>query len=286
MKKLLTWMDKCDSIPTTEIAKLAEKRGNLEMNMANILEIIKTQNDKLARIADLRNRESNFGNMVQWTKDFETMSKSTIWQKIPDTTQAHHTTCSYSGCHTNCHMHCQLPETPDCAVIGIGCLAFNDGTSVAINCRQCGHTADHHHHWRATWEQKVEENVDINEDRKREHLQASYNLRTTEGQRQALEREQANSRDTLNKAVDRLGQLCHEFNGIAISGSFSGFISSRINALEEEQETMKMNGSNPEALDGMKRSIELLISQLGVIQMAEAARKKKSSYGGGSKYRT
>jgi len=280
MKNLLTWMDDCDSIPTTEIAKLADKRGDLETNMTNILEDIKRQNDILARIAELRTRESNFGNMVQWSKDFQSITTQSHWQKVPDPNQVYHTICSFSGFHGNCHLKCGVRETMEWEVIGKKCSAFNKGKSK--KCKHCGHTAQHHNHYRVTWQELSAQNVNVNEDRKRQYLQASYDLRTAEGQRQALENEQAKSQNALNNAVDRLGQLCQEFNALAISGSFSGFIASRIGALEEEQETMKMNGSTPEALEGMKTSIDLLRSQLKVIQMAEDARKHKSSYGGGS----
>jgi hypothetical protein len=59
LKKLLTWVDDCDSIQTTEIAQLAKKRGDLEMNMRNILQIIKLQNEKLAQIKTLKDKERN-----------------------------------------------------------------------------------------------------------------------------------------------------------------------------------------------------------------------------------
>jgi hypothetical protein len=298
LKKLFTWVDGCDSIPTTEIVKLAQKRGDMEVNMANILAIIKSQNEKLAQIRNLRDEERNsrdvrivlqltlnrfnlvFFQMVQWTKDFTSITNTSQWKIIEDPTQTHHTLCERGGCFSNCHLECHMRQTMDRDAIGRRCSAFKKGKSK--KCIKCGHGASDHQHWRGTWQEQFGQEVNVNEDIRRRHSVAEHDLRSVEGRRQALEEAQARSQATMNRAVEDLGQLCHEFNAVAISGSFSGFISSRIVALEEEQETMKMSGSVPEALEGMKDSINLLKGQLEVIQMAEATRKNKSSYGGGS----
>jgi predicted GTPase len=60
IEELLKWIDERDSIPTKEIAELADKRTELELKMGMIIDRVKTLESKLGEIRTLKDDEQTF----------------------------------------------------------------------------------------------------------------------------------------------------------------------------------------------------------------------------------
>jgi hypothetical protein len=61
--RMLKWMDDCDILPTTAIAELAKKRADLDNNMDIILSRIDQQNERMQRLAKMREEENSYSNV-------------------------------------------------------------------------------------------------------------------------------------------------------------------------------------------------------------------------------
>jgi hypothetical protein len=213
---------------------------------------------------------------AEFTAKFKSIRTRDTW--VTEPTAKHNTICN-GDCHINCHESCGL-RFSDWETIGHKCSAFGKGK--LKKCKKCGHPAEQHHHSHQLWRKKTINEDETNVGLQNQHIQAKYNLETTEGRRRALEGEKTRLEVLQQSDIHELGTICEQFSKIAISGSFSGFIASKIAALKAEQEVMKKNGAAQEAFAGIGKSLEMLTRQLKIIKEAEEARKNKAGYGGGT----
>jgi hypothetical protein len=74
----------------------------------------------------------------------------------------------------------------------------------------------------------------------------------------------------VQQREEHLGQLCLQFQGLALSGSFSGHLAAAIRMLEVRLATMKNSGSDPDSIKRMEERIESLGKRHDIVVKAKS----------------
>ncbi len=162
----------------------------------------------------------------------------------------HNTLCVYGGCYQNCHQRCGLGFTLEREQLGRFCLAFRKPTHTkhadgGYVCNTCGHSSIYHHHYLAEWVSTLKE------ERSTDAL-ANERFLAAETEKEKLELASTRGDE------DEVSGLCLRFSELALSGSFSGHISSTIHLLELRRKTMRGGGLHEDGLKRMDDHIKTL----------------------------
>lgn len=82
----------------------------------------------------------------------------------------------------------------------------------------------------------------------------------------------------VEKSTALLGTLAEDYAKLALSGSFSSQVSKAITLLELNIEKLQSNGSDPEMIAKLKKSLEAMQAKLTVLQAASKKAKEKSNF--------
>lgn len=178
-------------------------------------------------------------------ENFETTMTRSI--KVKTKTTYHNTLCSQQNCYSNCDINCTLSFTLNPEPLK-HCTVMWDGS-----CTKCHHPAIDHRHYNEIWEEKTESDVIVDNEAKRKFCLASQDKRTYED---ALAQVQVAIK-SLNEKIDHLkiniGKLCNSYQGLSLSGSFSGQISQSVRLLELHLEAHHMDRVNPEIIQAVEK---------------------------------
>lgn len=185
--------------------------------------------------------------------------------KIQVTTSSHNTLCSRPDCYSNCHTNCSLFFSLDPDIF--------EGCSVMKNayCNACEHPATDHRHFNSLWEDATDTQVVVDEDAKQKFHAAS---RDKSRYQDALKKIEASIRD-LDGQIESLkvdiGRLCHSYQSLSLSGSFSGQISKLVRLFELTVEAQQTNGVDPQTIAMMVNSLDMMRQKQKLVDEAAAA---------------
>jgi hypothetical protein len=199
-------------------------------------------------------------------------------------TKHHNTLCCAPQCYSNCHELCQLDLLLDPSAIHSLCWVFCDNGEYGKleNCIECNHSWKDHRHYFHEWvvEKQDESIVD-------EEARQKFNAAQSETEKIAIKKEQIKQaiqtfEAELRQHEERLGQLCLQFQELALSGSFSGYLTSAIRMLDVRLAKMKSSGSDSDSIQRMEERIDSLRKQYKVVEKAKGTAQSPRNTGGNS----
>lgn len=186
------------------------------------------------------------------------------------TTPSHNTLCSWPDCYSNCHIECKLNFSLDPEIFK-GCAAM-----VNECCKKCRHPAIDHRHFNSIWEDTLDTQVVVDEDAKRKFHAASKDKNRYQG---ALTKIEAATRD-LDSQIENLkveiGNLCHSYQSLSLSGSFAGQIAKSVRLFELNLEALQANGADPQTIRTMEESLETMRRKEKLVDEAAAAARSQT----------
>ncbi|KAJ8482073.1 hypothetical protein ONZ45_g15079 [Pleurotus djamor] len=268
--------------PTKAINDLYQMSTRIEASITNVLaQITQTENRK----TELLRLQANIDEQKQIQKvneQFQTIIDSP-YHEHEGTPDIHNTLCCEANCYSNCHEDCKVAFTLDRAIIGRDCWAFNNDKCAdgGFKCWRCGHSATLHQHYKAKWVLKQKQETSIDTAAKARYEEA----KKKEGEVAATKLQIADTIAELEKTTDgyedELSALCTEYNKLALSGSFVGYISQAIALLQMRYDTMVQQGATPDALTRMDDRIKSLQKKKDVVEQAMKEHEEKAAGGGG-----
>ncbi|KAJ8522121.1 hypothetical protein ONZ45_g1275 [Pleurotus djamor] len=262
---------------TKSINDLYQMSTKIEASITNVLaRITQTENQK----SELIKMQADIDEQKQIQKvneQFQTIIDSPFHEH-EGTGEEHNTLCCAADCYSNCHEVCQVTFTLDRDIVGRQCQAFDyDRTpDNGYKCIRCGHSSLLHQHYKAKWvvRQKKETSVD-------EAAKARYeDAKKKEGEVFALKQKIDEKIQELQKSTEddeeELSRLCTDYNKLALSGSFVGYISQAIALLQMRYDTMVEQGAKPDALLRMKERMASLEKKKSVVEQAMKDKAKAS----------
>jgi capsule polysaccharide export protein KpsE/RkpR len=122
----------------------------------------------------------------------------------------------------------------------------------------------------------------VDDEAKERFTNAQSQADSIAAQKEKIERAIQKFEEELRAHEKHLGELCMEFQGLALAGSFSGHIASAIRMLEVRLATMKSSGSDRDSIERMEERIESLRKQYRVVEKARDATNSSFRIGGGT----
>jgi hypothetical protein len=150
------------------------------------------------------------------------------------------------------------------------CTAFHGGyTSEPLdNCRECNHSWKDHRHFHSEWEVQQQSETIVDDEAKQKFDAAYSQTDKIVLQQQQIKEAIQKFEKELQQRELYLGQLCLQFQGLALSGSFSSHIGAAIRMLKVRLATMKSSGSDPDSIKRMEERIESLSKRYDIVEKA------------------
>ena len=208
-----------------------------------------------------------------------------IWDR-KDTTD-HNTLCTNGTCHSNCHLSCTLEFLMSSAELGNRCSAFSsywsrgraDGDNAV--CDVCHHKALYHRHYNNLWEEVLVPSKVTDEKAKKAYEEAKTEKKKEEAAKVILEGRLKDIEEEIKKGQEKIEELCLQYEGLAISTSFSSYIQATIKLLQQRYEARSKAGAPQEELHRLTKLIENMEKRYEIItgKKDESHPKAKSTAG-------
>ncbi|KAL0572166.1 hypothetical protein V5O48_009794 [Marasmius crinis-equi] len=283
LSQLFQFLDGCEPQPSHDIFHLYTMSSDIEAAISNVIARMDQTEAQRLELERLRNDKAAHDQSRKINAKFREIIRTPTYEQ-EGTGDQHSTLCIASGCYSNCDPHCSVRFTLDSKSLGNKCSVFKDpgiphaGEGVTARCRICSHLAEDHQHHRSKWVKKMKTGTVIDEDAERRFKQANSEAEKTsilmEGVQNTIRELEREIADLENE----LSELCDRYNDLAISGSFTGYISSAIRLLKTREQTMKKEGAAPDALDRMADRIWSLENKRNIVEEAEKAKRSKSGF--------
>ena len=190
-----------------------------------------------------------------------------IWDR--KNTTNHNTLCTHGTCHSNCHLSCGLAFLMSSAELGNRCTAFSSswGQGLADNavCDECHHTAVYHRHFNNLWEEVPVQSKVTDEKAKKAYEDAKTDKEKQEAAKVILEGQLKVIEEEVKKGQGKIEELCLQYEGLAISNSFSSYIQATIKLLQQRYEARSKAGAPQEELDRLTKLIENMKKRYKVV---------------------
>lgn len=108
---LIEAMATMTAVHTKDFLKLHDMQVDIERGMANVLEEIRRENEIQDNLKKTLLEVQSAQSKAKLFEAFETERSVTRWVIIRKDT--HGTLCNAPGCHSNCHVPCELEKTID-----------------------------------------------------------------------------------------------------------------------------------------------------------------------------
>ncbi|KAF9492712.1 hypothetical protein BDN71DRAFT_1396317 [Pleurotus eryngii] len=278
MNDFFQWHDTRTTQPVHAINDLYTMTTGIEASIANVLARIAEAEKYRMKLTAFQARLSEQEQIKQANANYESLFRKPVYEHTP--TEFHNTLCIHSGCYKNCHQRCGLGFTLEREQLGEFCLAFRapihtkhaDG---GYACNACGHSSMYHQHHRAEWVTSMKEERSTDKLAKERFLAAETEKEKLEILHTKIsENIKAMEANTCNDE-DELSGLCLRFGELALSGSFSGHISSTIHLLELRRKAMQGEGVHEDGLQRMDEHIRTLRQKKAVVESAEKSKRGK-----------
>ncbi|KAJ3905225.1 hypothetical protein F5879DRAFT_921627 [Lentinula edodes] len=276
LSELFQYLDKCRVQPTHSIFDLYIMSTDIEVRISNVIAGMTQTEDKRMKLKKLQEDYQILGHTMTREK-YERIIQSPVYEH-EDTGSVHNTLCVAGNCYKNCHTKCTVGFTMDRETLARMCASFEETPGVELlkrRCKDCGHLAEDHQHYRSQWVKKVKTDTVIDQEVLRRYKAAKsesdqVTILMAESQKEIKQLE-----ENIVGFEKELTDLCEKYNKLSLSGSFIGYISSAISLLSIRQVTLVKDGSDPEAINRMAKRIERLEKKRKVLEEAEKQRGRK-----------
>ncbi|KIK53796.1 hypothetical protein GYMLUDRAFT_178498 [Collybiopsis luxurians FD-317 M1] len=274
--QIFQFLDKCKAQPTNDIHDLYIMSTDIEASISNVIARMDQTEDKRAKLKALRANKDSQDQVRKVNEAYEEIIKTPFYEH-ENTGATHNTLCVAGSCYHNCHIDCGVGFTLDRATLGDNCQAFFNSTGSGLQCRctVCGHLAEDHQHYRSKWVKKIKDDKRTDEGAKKRYDDAKTEAEKIEILMEGVEKEIQGLEQDIIDLEKELGDLCERYNDLALSGSFSGYISSAIRLLKLREQSMKKEGATPDALQRMADRIASLEKKKKIIEEAQEGKKGK-----------
>ncbi|KAF9492685.1 hypothetical protein BDN71DRAFT_1396304 [Pleurotus eryngii] len=278
LNSFFEWVDERKVQPTKEVDELHRMSNNMEATLSNVLAHF-TQAE--AQKTELIKLQHELDNQKQIKKIHEHY-QSVIIQRFytqEGTNDAHNTLCCAPDCYRNCHLACPLEFTLDRDALGRNCEAFSKqlGPDGGYICNECGHSSNHHQHYRSRWMEREEPQVNVDEQAKRRYQQADAEEERIRIMEEYVHRKIKVLDASVAADMEELGSICEEYNKLSLSGSFVGYLSQAILLLMTHEQKMKQEGATMEALERISGHIKALERKRAILEQAAKEREARGA---------
>ncbi|KAJ4477410.1 hypothetical protein J3R30DRAFT_217471 [Lentinula aciculospora] len=276
LSQVFQYLDQCKVQPTHSIFELYLMSTDIEARISNVIARMTQTEDKRTSFKSLQANYKDQGHKMLMEK-YERIINTPFYQH-QDTGAEHNTLCVAGNCYSNCHERCTVGFTMDRETLARMCASFEETPGVALlkrRCKDCGHLAEDHQHYRTKWVKTIKTDTIIDPDVKKRYDAAKTEseniadlMKTAQTEIEQLERD-------IVEFEKELTDLCEKYNKLSLSGSFIGYIASAISLLKIREKTLIQDGKDPEAADRMAQRIERLEKKRKVLEGAEKPRGRK-----------
>jgi hypothetical protein len=187
-----------------------------------------------------------------------------VWEQT--STPGINVLCTEDGCFRNCQLSCSGTFSLDPEEIRQKSWVFGWGSD--SYCRVCYHYYGDHRHFRAKWTQKNNvENV-TNYDARSKFYAAESLISTNSSQQNSVRLELQQVEQELKRLEGQLRNLCTQFQGLSLAGSFKDHLASTVRLLEVRLSTMKSGGANAATSKQMEARVEIARKKLAIVKAA------------------
>ncbi|KAJ3764868.1 hypothetical protein FB446DRAFT_761032 [Lentinula raphanica] len=264
LSEILQFLDKCQVQPTKDIYNLHIMAMELEAGILNVIALIDQMESMRNELQKLQINKADQEKGQKMNEDFWKITNMPF-NKLQFTGYfKYNSICITPTCYTNCHENCGIFSSIKNFLFG-----WYHDYPYESTCKVCRHLDINHRVFCYKWVKEIRTDKVVDEDAKRRHDEAKTEvdrltivMESVQKKIRALEQEILDSERKLN-------DLCLQFNQLALSGSFVGYISFAIKLLQLREEKMKKDGADEESLQRMAERIKRFVLQKQVLQDAE-----------------
>ncbi|KAF9492705.1 hypothetical protein BDN71DRAFT_1433064 [Pleurotus eryngii] len=278
LNSFFKWVDEGKVQPVKEINDLYNMSNKIEASISDVLARITQTEAQKTELIKLQNQIDTQKQIKKINENFTTIINKPF-HVHEGTGEVHNTLCCASECYNNCHEKCSVSFTLDRDKLGRDCNAFwkqRIGPDGGYICDECGHSSKLHQHYRDKW--VIKENIETTEDKiaKEKFLAASSEEDRILVMKQNIDEKLKKLETSMADDEEQLSSICSEYNKLALSGSFVGYISQAILLLQMHEKKMTEEGAPADALARMAERIKSLQKRRDVVEQAMRDKKAKN----------
>jgi hypothetical protein len=175
--------------------------------------------------------------------------------------------CTEEGCFQNCQLGCSGAFSFDPEDIRKKSSAFGWGND--HYCRVCYHYYTDHRHFRSKWIKKSDVQSVTDYDARSRFYAAQSHVSTNNSQQYSAQQNSRQCEQKLKKLQGELRDLCTQFRGLSLAGSFTDHLTSTARLLEVRLSTMRSGGADATASKQMEAKVETAKKKLAIVTAAE-----------------
>ncbi|KAM6499744.1 hypothetical protein JOM56_005252 [Amanita muscaria] len=267
------WLDTLEPQPTKEILHLYEKQSAR----------------KKARLQNVLTEVDNTRSTMDKYQHYQEVVKEKVWTPCP--TLEANTICLLPDCYSNCPINRPELEKSHRSEASAWEEYWGQHVPVAVgrpaawlisgyfsihnylllpNCPRCKHPYHHHTHDCMEWRQKDHQRIVINQDAENKYTGAKDENEKQEALKATIQETINDLSDEIEDCLNRLGLLTEEYSKLSLSGSFTGQVGKTVVLLELNLESMRNNGTVPESVRKVEKSLERMKEMLSILEKAKA----------------
>ena len=214
LERMLTAIKEFEQVHTNDFIRLYKKKEEIERNILITVAVYNNQTRLEAKIAEEEQKLNAASLSKTLYQGFETTHK--MKRTISVKTDHHNTLCGYPGCYSNCHKFCCCIEKSYNKEDFKRCRAMGG----SLFCTKCGHRFDYHYHNEVKFEEREENILKVDDERKRKYIEAKRHEEKARIVRRNLEAEKRKSEDEKRRLSEQLLHAIEEFQMWGISRNY------------------------------------------------------------------
>ncbi|GAB1526681.1 hypothetical protein RhiTH_009853 [Rhizoctonia solani] len=266
----LEWLNDREAVPTTVIIEMYRKSNQIESRL----------HDTILSLENLPTLKKNLNGLIRDIEAVEKKEKSLTelrnkesqktWKTVETTN--YNTLCLSPGCHSNCHIKCDL-ELGDPESLGGWCTAFKTlriptgwipfKNNTLVKCSKCSHrAADHRNYARAYEEQESEVYRNVIESLQDTQL----DMERLKKARDQLQDEVEKVEKSIDEARCEIPRLVEEMNRVSLNPNYAGYIRSAIELFELHKKQLESGPDSDEGLSLVNKGISMFKDHLKLLK--------------------
>jgi hypothetical protein len=175
--------------------------------------------------------------------------------------------CTEEGCFQNCQLGCGGAFSFDPEDIRTRSSAFGWGND--FYCRVCNHYYTDHRHFRSKWIKKSDVQNVTDYNARSSFYTAQSHVSTNNSQQYSAQQNFQQCEQELKRLKGELRNLCTQFRGLSLAGSFTDHLASTARLLEVRLSTMQSGGADATVSKQMEVKVEMAKKKLVIVKAAE-----------------
>ena len=247
---------------TYQFGELYQKKQLIEKDTLVILEEYEYQKQLESEIGKAKEGVRAASNSKELHANYQSTSVVERW--VPVDTDRHNTLCGARGCHSNCHIPCNLDKAFDKEVFR-HCRSMSGGTT----CTVCGHSYRLHYHNEVKFEKKVEE-VELIDEKTRAQFEKAKDMEEMKWViLTGLEKKRDESIKKRKQLSKKLQATILEFEELGISRNYAKLLDNQIAIIEH-----RLEGEVGDEADDLRKVKEELEKKLTIVNEVLQRKKK------------